>query len=158
MCIRDSHLSRSHSPRFDRRGLQNNRQLGGERFANNNIVGFLLRLNKFYVINVAYRRESHIIIWHSYHFTVSRPSLIGSLSNHDDDGTRTPQIWIFDNEKQYFSTFCTCIFHFLTFCRRSRSFYDMKWPVLLLRGRREQMMTNVLSSHVPSAGSNLIPG
>ena len=25
---------------------------------------------------------------------------------------------------------CTCIFHLLTFWRRSRSFYDVKWPVL----------------------------
>ena len=25
---------------------------------------------------------------------------------------------------------CMCIFHFLTFWRRSRSFFDVKWPVL----------------------------
>ena len=35
------------------------------------------------------------------------------------------------------------IFFFFTFCRRSRSFYDVKWPVLQLCGRREHMMTNV---------------
>jgi len=29
--------------------------------------------------------------------------------------TKTPQICIFDNEKQYLCTLCTCIFHFLTF-------------------------------------------
>ena len=29
-------------------------------------------------------------------------------------------------EKQYFCTLCTCIFHFLTFCRSSRSFHDVK--------------------------------
>ena len=29
--------------------------------------------------------------------------------------TQTPQICIFDNEKQYFCTLCTCIFHLLTF-------------------------------------------
>ena len=45
------------------------------------------------------------------------------------------------------------------FTLRSRSFYDVKWPVLQLCGRREHMMTNVqmLSSYVPSADSNLIP-
>ena len=56
---------------------------------------------------------------------------------------KTPQIWIFDNKKQYFCTLCTCIFHFLTFWRRSRSFYDVKWPVLQLCGRREHKMTTV---------------
>ena len=29
--------------------------------------------------------------------------------------TKTPQICIFDNEKQHFCTLCTCIFHFLIF-------------------------------------------
>ena len=43
--------------------------------------------------------------------------------------------------KNYFCTLCTCIFHLLTFWRRSRSFYDVKWPVL--QWRREHMMTNV---------------
>ena len=28
--------------------------------------------------------------------------------------------------KTVFCTLCTCIFHFFTFCRRSRSFYDLK--------------------------------
>ena len=53
---------------------------------------------------------------------------IESLSNHDDDGNKTPQICIFDNEKQYFCTLCTCSFQLLTFWRRSRSFYGVKWP------------------------------
>ena len=57
--------------------------------------------------------------------------------------SKTPQICIIDNEKQYFCTRCTCIFHLLTFWRRSRSFYDVQWPVLHLWGRREHMMTNV---------------
>ena len=52
--------------------------------------------------------------------------------------------FIFDNEKHYFCTLCTCIFPLLTFCRLSRSFYDVKWPVLQLCGRREHMMTNQL--------------
>ena len=87
--------------------------------------------------------------------------LLGSLSKHDGDGsenviwkcnfaflqnttttaTKTLQICLFDNEKQYFCTLCTCIFHLLTFWRRSRSFYDVKWPVLQLCGRRQHMMT-----------------
>ena len=29
-------------------------------------------------------------------------------------------------KKQYFCTICTCIFHFWTFRRRSRSFHDVK--------------------------------
>ena len=53
------------------------------------------------------------------------------------------QICIFDNEKQYFCTLCTCIFHLLTFWGRSRSFYDVKWPVLQMCGRREHMRTKV---------------
>ena len=53
--------------------------------------------------------------------------LLESLSNHDDDGNKNLQICIFDNEKQYFCTLCTCIFHLLTFWRRSRSFYDLTW-------------------------------
>ena len=65
----------------------------------------------------------------------------GPLSNHDDDGNKN--ICIFDKDKQYLCTLCTCIFHLLTFGRRSRSFYDVKWPVLQLCGRREHMMTNV---------------
>ena len=42
--------------------------------------------------------------------------------------TKTPQICIFDNEKQYFCSLCTCIFHLLTFWTRPRSFYEVKWP------------------------------
>ena len=36
-------------------------------------------------------------------------------------------------------------FSFLTFRRRSRSFYDAKRPVLQLCGRRDHMMTTVQS-------------
>ena len=53
------------------------------------------------------------------------------------------QICIFDKEKQYFCTLCTCVLRFSTFHRRSSSFHDEKWPVLQLCGRREHMMTNV---------------
>ena len=72
--------------------------------------------------------------------------------------TKTPQICIFDNKKQYFCTLCTCIFHLLTFRRRSRSFYDVKWPVLQLCGRLETNIQFCLLMPIPSAGSNLIPG
>ena len=53
------------------------------------------------------------------------------------------RICIFDNIEQYFCTLCTCIFYLLTLWRRVRSFYDVKWPVLQLWGRRQHMMTNV---------------
>ena len=71
---------------------------------------------------------------------------IDSLSNHDDDGNNTAQICIFDNEKQYFCTLCACIYLVLTFCRRSCSFFDVKWPVLQVCGRCEHMMTNFVFS------------
>ena len=68
----------------------------------------------------------------------------GPKVNDDDDGNKKPpQICIFDNEKHYFCMLCTCMFHLLTFWRRSRSFYDVKWPILQLCGRCENMMTNV---------------
>ena len=68
---------------------------------------------------------------------------LGSLSNHVDDGNKNPtnlHIWQW---KTVFLHALTCIFHVLTFWRRSRSFYDVKWPVLQLCGRREHMKTNV---------------
>ena len=68
-------------------------------------------------------------VWNDFEIytdTIGLVVTLGSLSNHDDDGNKNPQICIFDNEKQYFCTLCTCIFRFLTFCRRSPSFYDVK--------------------------------
>jgi len=53
--------------------------------------------------------------------------------------TRTLQICIFYNEKRWFWLLCTCIFQIWTFRRRSNSFYDVKWPVLQVCGRREHM-------------------
>ena len=86
---------------------------------------------------------NQIIDWWRCCCSCSRRFLGYVHTKPDIRATKTPQICIFDNEKQYFCTFCTCIFHFLTFCRRSRSFYDVKWPVLQLCGRREHTMTNV---------------
>ena len=68
---------------------------------------------------------------------------VKDLATTTTTATKTPQICIFDNGKQYFCTHYTCIFHLLTLWRRSRSFYDVKWPVLQLCGRRQHMMTNV---------------
>ena len=53
------------------------------------------------------------------------------------------RVCIFDNEKQEFCTLCTCIFHYWKFRRRSRSFHNVKWPVLQLRGRRTLVTKNV---------------
>ena len=69
--------------------------------------------------------------------------MLGSLSNHDNDGDKNVtnlHIWQW---RQQLCTLCTCSFHFWTSRRRSRSFYDVKWPVLQLCGRHEHMMTNV---------------
>ena len=71
--------------------------------------------------------------------------------------TKTPQICIFGNGKQYFCALWTCIFHLLTFWRRSRSSYDMKWPVVWTTWAYDDKCS-ILSSYVPSAVSNLIPG
>ena len=38
----------------------------------------VLRLNKLYVVNIACRRESNVIIWHLFLFTVSRTSLVSN--------------------------------------------------------------------------------
>ena len=93
-------------------------------------------------------------------YNVAERETLGSWSNHDDDGNKNPtnlHIWQW---KTGFYTLCSCTFHLLTFWRRSRSFYEVKWPVLQLCGRREHMMTNVQFCllYVPSAGSSLIPG
>ena len=59
-------------------------------------------------------------------------------------------------KKQYFCTLCTCIFHLLTFWRRSRSFCDVKFAVLWTTWAYDDKCS-ILSSYVPSAGFNLIP-
>ena len=49
---------------------------------------------------------------------VSLYLVLGNLSNHD--GNKTPQYVKMKN------SIFACIFHFLTFCERSCSFYDVK--------------------------------
>ena len=96
--------------------------------------------------------------WYAKTMSSSLGAKLGSSSNHDDDGNRNPKnlhIW---HWKIVFCTLYTCIFHLLTFWRRSRSFYDVKWPFLQLCGWREHMMTNVQLCLVPSDGCNVILG
>ena len=68
---------------------------------------------------------------------------LGSLSNPDDESNKNStnlHIW------QWNTVFLHALhvhFSFFDICRRSRSFYDVKWPVLQLCGRREHIMTNV---------------
>ena len=76
-----------------------------------------LSMNLFYI--VIYIPSVHMVSFFYYYrvlfFLEQSAFLIGSLSNHDDDGNKNPQICIFDNEKQYFFTLCTCIFSLMTF-------------------------------------------
>jgi len=104
--------------------------------------------------NCTTERNCGFHIWYAKTMCSLRGAKLGSTTTV----TKPPQICIFENEKQYFCTLCTWIFHLLTFWRRSRSFYDVKWPVLQFCERREHMMTNVQFCLVPSAGFNLIPG
>ena len=69
--------------------------------------------------------------------------ILGSLGNHDDDGNKNPTNLHILQWKTVFLHALHVHFSFLTFCRRSRSFYDVKWPVSQLCGRRERMMTNI---------------
>ena len=57
---------------------------------------------------------------------------------HDDDGNKNvTNLHIWQWKTILFCTLCTCIFHFWTSRRSSRSFHDVQWPVLQLRGRCE---------------------
>ena len=60
--------------------------------------------------------------------------IIESLSNHDDDKQQKTHKFAYLTMKNSI---------FARFWRRSRSFYDVKLPVLQLCGRREHMITNV---------------
>ena len=63
--------------------------------------------------NCTIERNCGFHIWYAKTMSSSRGAKLGSLSNQDDDGNKkTPQIYIFDNEKQYFCPLCTCIFIF----------------------------------------------
>lgn len=50
---------------------------------------------------------------------------------------------LFNNEKQKLSTLCESTFYFRTFPRPSRPFQDVKWPILLLCGRREHLTSKL---------------
>ena len=86
---------------------------------------------------------------------------IGSLGNHDDNGNKNPtnlHIW------QWKTVFLHALhvhFSSLTFWRRSRSFYDVcemtSFPVVWTTWAYDDKCS-ILSSYVPRAGSNLIPG
>ena len=57
---------------------------------NNNTVLFylkVLRLNKLYVVNIACRGKSHVVIRHSYLFAVFRPSLVSNVESNVLDMT-----------------------------------------------------------------------
>ena len=69
--------------------------------------------------------------------------LLGSSRNHHHDGNKDVtnlHIWL---SKTIVLHALHVQFSFLIFRRRSRSFCDVKWPVLQLCGRRDHMMTNV---------------
>ena len=47
----------------------------------------VLQLNALYVVNIACRRESHVVILHSYLFIVSRPRLVSNVESNVLDMT-----------------------------------------------------------------------
>ena len=55
--------------------------------ANNKLNLKVLQLNTLYIVNIARRRESHIIILRSYLFIVSRPSLVSNVESNVLDMT-----------------------------------------------------------------------
>ena len=81
--------------------------------------------------------------WKLPHITFLSSVTIGSLRHHDDDGNKDVtnlHIWL---SKTIVLHALHVQFSFLTFRRRSRSFYDVKWPVLQACWRRDHMMKNV---------------
>ena len=103
-------------------------------------------LEYIYISNVAYwqleiskfkseRLCDYLLQRRFYQAICSVIAAIGSSSNPDDDGNKNPtnlHIW------QWKTVFLHALhvhFHLLIFSRRSRSFYDVKWPVLQLCGR-----------------------
>ena len=88
-------------------------------------------------------------------YLASRIDKQGAFSNHDDDGIKNVtnlHIWQWKKKN---SSFARAYFIFWHFCRRSRSFYDVKWPVLETWANDEKC--SILSSYLWSAGSSLIP-
>ena len=72
--------------------------------------------------------------------------IVGTLSNHDDDGIvkrESHKFAYLTTKNSSFARFARAfLIFFFTFRRRPRSFY-VKWPVLQLWGRRGHIMTNV---------------
>ena len=63
---------------------------------------------------------------------------------------------IFGDDKQYFCTLCTCIFHLLTFCRRSPAFFLRREITCFAVERTRRAYDDkcsILSSYVSRAGS-----
>ena len=79
--------------------------------------------------------------------------LLGSLTT-TTTAAKTSQICIFDNEKQYFCTLCTCIFHLLTlktfsfFLRREMT-TEFNF-VFLCPKRWFQFNSRIVGTHFPS--------
>ena len=85
---------------------------------------------------------------------------IGSLSNHDDDGNKNPtnlHIWkwkiVFLHALHVHISFFAFLKTFSFFLRREMTSFAVVWTTWAY----DNKMFN-LSSYVPSAGSNLIPG
>ena len=84
----------------------------------------------------------------------------GSLSNHDDDGNKNPtnlHIWqwktVFVHALHvHFSSF-DILKTFSFFLRREMTCFAVVWTTWAY-----DVKCSILSSYVPSAGSNLIPG
>ena len=89
---------------------------------------------------------NQIIVFWRHHCRWCRPclsSLIGSLRNHDDNGNKNVANLCIWQWKTIDFHALHVQFSFLYISQLSRSFHDVKWPVLPLCGRREHMMTNV---------------
>ena len=86
--------------------------------------------------------------------------VLGSLSNHDDDGNKNPtnlHIWQWKTGflhalHVHFSAF-DILKTFSFFLRREMTCFTVLWTTWAYDGK-----CSTLSSYVPSAGSNLIPG
>ena len=91
-----------------------------------------------FMIEIITTHQKEIII-----LLFNRDLSLGSLRNHDNDSNKNItnlHIWQWKAIDLY-----ALHVHFWTFHRCSRSFYDVKWPVLQLWGRREHKMTKLFN-------------